>query len=373
MEARVFIINRVWERKGWVGKVLWPMLVPVSFLYAAGVGIRNLLYSAGWLASKSLPCAVVSVGNLTVGGTGKTPTAIWLAGELAKLGYQAVILSRGYRRRRALFGRAAPDDPAGPSGAEIHDPRSVGDEPAMMARMFGHKVAVGKRRYETAGEFLTKGRADVFILDDGFQHRRLKRDLDILILGSDSSGWLMPAGPFREPRDALRRADVLLVTGARDRWEPLIRRAGKEGRTFEGRLQPQTLVTIEGERVVERPLEGLIGKKIVAVSAIANPRGFYRMIHRCEGEIVDAIEFPDHYEYSTEDWRRINYESRRGDLIVTTEKDLVKLRVFPFPRDGLFALRVAMVVEQQASLVQIVRAAVEKKAAGSMEAREIRR
>ena len=363
MKGCVALASRIWERKGLAGKVLWIMVLPASLLYSLGVRVRNFFYSVGWLPCKGLPSAVISIGNLTVGGTGKTPMAIWMAKELGELGYQVVILSRGYRRRNNDFSRrvdgdreAVPMDPK--------DPRSVGDESAMMARLFGQRVGVGKNRYEAAQEFLNHGKVDVFILDDGFQHRGLKRDLDLLLLGSDWNGWLIPAGPFREPREALRRADVLVITGDRDRWEPLIEQYRKQGMIFHGTLQPQALVTLEGDRSREQPLGLLAGKKIIAVSAIANPRPFYRMIHDWEGEIVDTIEFPDHYEYSTEDWRRINHAARQGDLIVTTEKDLIKLVLFPFARERLVALRVSMVIQEADSLLRIAQEAIRKKTTG---------
>jgi tetraacyldisaccharide 4'-kinase len=293
--------------------------------------------------------------------------AIWLAIELEKLGYRVAILSRGYRKEHGFFpwraagnGVAAINDPC--------DPRCVGDESAMMARWFGQKVGVGKIRYEAAKRLLNEGMVDVFILDDGFQHRRLRRDLDVLLLGSDWNGWMIPAGPFREPRRALGRAHLLVVTGAREPWEPWVEEHRKRGAIFYGTLEPQGLLTMERDQSREKPLALLAGKKIVAVSAIANPIPFYRMIHDWEGEIVDAIEFPDHYEYSTEDWRRINHAARQGDLIVTTEKDLIKLVFFPFAREKLFALRVSMVIQGADSLVQMVREAIQKKRTGHTDA-----
>lgn len=360
MRWHVSLSRRIWERKGVAGKVLWVLVLPASLLYALSVCIRNFLYSVGWLPCRGLPCAVISVGNLTVGGTGKTPTVIWLAQELEKCGYRAVILSRGYRRRNDRSSRRAGGNGRAASG-DPQDPRWAGDEPAMMARLFGQKVGSGKARYRRAEEFLKEGKVDVFILDDGFQHRQLKRDLDLLLLGSEWNGWVIPAGPFREPRRALSRANAWVVTGSRECWEPFLKRRRKQRMIFHGSLKPQALVTLEGDRLKEHPLGLLTGKKIIAVSAIANPALFYRMIHEWEGEIVDALEFPDHYEYATDDWRRINYAARQGDLVVTTEKDLIKLDLFPFARDRLFALRVSMVIQEADSLLRMAREAIQKK------------
>jgi tetraacyldisaccharide 4'-kinase len=196
---------------------------------------------------------------------------------------------------------------------------------------------------------LSKQNVDVFLLDDGYQHRQLKRDADVLLLGSDERGWVLPAGPFRESRNSLRRADYLLVTGAEEGWKSLI----PSDRCFTGSLTSVALVSYGSNRA-EYPLSLLYRSKILAVSGIADPRGFYRMIHDWEGEIVHTLEFPDHHSYSARDWQQINRLSRHVDLIVTTEKDIVKLMRFPFAKDKLLALRVAMRVEKGDMLINAV-------------------
>jgi len=236
----------------------------------------------------------------------------------------------------------------------------AGDEAVMLARVFGQKVGVGKKRYEVGNRLLGNTEVDLFLLDDGFQHRQLRRDLDLLLLGADWNGWLLPAGPFREPRSALRRADIYLITGAGERWEPFVAGCPKDT-VFFGSLQPKCLSTMEGEGWKEYPLGLLDRRKIVTVCGVANPTHFYRMIHDWEGEIVDAIEFPDHHRYSVRDWQRINRAARTADLIVTTEKDILKLLCFPFEREKLLALRVEMVVENGSSLVRAVEDAIQKR------------
>ena len=345
-------IRRVWERRGVLGRLLWVSFLPVSCLYWLGVQIRNILYSVGWKKTKTLNEFVLSIGNLTVGGTGKTPTVVWVAQELQKRGFRIAVLSRGYNRKgsqpRVLTANAPGDVDA------------FGDEPAMMARLFGLTVAVSNPRYQGALEAMKNNAVDVFILDDGFQHRQLARDLDVVLLGSDSTGWVLPSGPFREPSKAVGRADFLLVTDSQDKWQRLVSQA-EQRLVFHGALKPVALIGFESRRWKEYPLSLLARRKIVAVAAIANPEPFYRIIHDWEGEIVEVLEFKDHHDYSSKDWQRINRAARNADLIITTEKDILKLIRFPFGRERLLALRVAMAVENGDTLIQAVVDGIQKK------------
>lgn len=347
---------RIWERKGLLGTLLWLMLVPLSFLYSLGVRIRNFLYSAGWISAQSLPCAVVSIGNLTVGGTGKTPTTLWLAQELGNRGYRVAILSRGYRghERGPAVERSVGKAIGGNS-------LNLGDEATMMAEVFGQTVGVGKKRYAVGTRLLQEREIDVFLLDDGFQHRQLRRDVDLLLLGGDWNGSLIPAGPFREPKAAVRRADLFLVTGAAEKWEPVLAQHQKQSALFLGSLQPRSLVSLEDGQWKEHPLSVMARSRILTVCGIAKPLSFYRMIRDWEGEIVDAMEFPDHHAYSTDDWRRITQAARGVDLIVTTEKDITKLLFFPFAKGRLFALRVVMEVQGEEALVRMVEETVRER------------
>jgi tetraacyldisaccharide 4'-kinase len=346
-------IRRVWERRGVLGRLLWLSFLPISCLYWLGVQTRNGLYSVGWKTTQTLSQFVVSIGNLTVGGTGKTPTVVWVAQELQKRGFKIAVLSRGYNRKGNQ-----------PLVLTANFPGNVddfGDEPAMMARLFGLTVAVSSPRYQGALEASKNNTVDVFILDDGFQHRQLARDVDLVLLGSDSMGGVLPSGPFREPRKAIGRADFLLITGAEDKWQRVISKA-EPRLVFEGTLKPVVLIGFEARRWKEYPLSLLAGRKIVAVTAIAKPEPFYRIIHDWEGEIIDVLEFADHHRYSSQDWQRINRAARKADLIITTEKDILKLICFPFGREKLLALRVTMAVENGETLIQAIVDRIQKKA-----------
>jgi len=345
-------VREVWERTGVRGKFLWLLLLPVSLFYVAAVQLRNALYALTWAKSARLPRPVISVGNLTVGGTGKTPTCLWLAEELKNLGLSVGILSRGYRRNetRPLILRPQSADASALDNADV---TKSGDEPLMMACLYGQTVGIGKNRSAAAAELLRQSDVDVFILDDGFQHRRVKRDVDLLLMGSEFSGSTLPAGPFREPRRNYRRADFFLVTGAHEDWRTVIP-AHRAETAFVASLQPVSLLSLGSQRRKEFPLTLLYRSKILTVTGVADPRGLYRMIHEWEGEIVETLEFPDHHSYTTRDWQQINRVGRLVDLIVTTEKDILKLVRFPFAKDKLLALRVAMTVENGSALVQSI-------------------
>jgi tetraacyldisaccharide 4'-kinase len=171
---------------------------------------------------------------------------------------------------------------------------------------------------------------------------------------------MLPAGPFREPKTALRRADCLLITGARDDWQGV---AGKNHRqpVFYGSLQPQALVALQSHQWQEYSLGRLARRKILAVTGIADPEPFCRMIELSKGQIVEMIAFPDHHHYTAKDRRRIARAAGNVDLIVTTEKDILKLVRFSFGGKELLALRVAMIVESGAVLIQSLVERIQKK------------
>ncbi len=343
-------IDGVWERRGLWQKAVWFLLVPISVVFYVLVGLRNFLFSLKWRRALALGRPVISVGNLTVGGTGKTPSCVWLARALETRGLRVGIVTRGYGGKRSAPIVFSGNGAGVTTLASAQEVAAGGDEPCMMAKIYGHTVAVGEKRYNAARELLNQRDIDVFILDDGFQHRRVKRDADLVLLGHDTSGWVLPAGPFREPAKSVKRADFLLITAAENEWAPVIR-SFRPDACFRGSLTPVALVGYQSNKWKEYPLSLLYRNKIVAVAGIAHPERFYRMLHEFEGDIVDILEYPDHHDYTATDWQRINRVGRIAELILTTEKDIIKLARFPFAKDKLLALRVEMVVENGDALV----------------------
>jgi tetraacyldisaccharide 4'-kinase len=343
-------IRRAWERRGFWGKTLWLLLIPLSWIFSALVGLRNLLFSLNWRRALALDRPVISIGNLTVGGTGKTPSCIWLARALEVRGLKVGILTRGYGGKRSAPFVLSGDGKGSAGLASTTEVAMGGDEPCMMAKIYGQTVAVCEKRHLAARELLNRGNIDVFILDDGFQHRRVRRDADIVLLGNDAPGWVLPAGPFREPTRETQRADFLLVTGAEKEWEPLIK-SFEANTCFKGELCPVSLIGYQENHWKEYPLSLLHRNKLVAVAGIAHPERFYRILHDFEADIIDILEFPDHHDYTPADWQHINRVGRTAELILTTEKDIIKLARFPFAKDKLLALRVEMVVENADMLI----------------------
>jgi tetraacyldisaccharide 4'-kinase len=344
-----------------VGRVLWLALTPLAAAYAVGIGFRNLMYDIGLCRARRVAAPVLSVGNLTVGGTGKTPIVIWLAEELGRRGFQVGILSRGYRRQ----GRGV--RVVGAEGQRLVAPEEAGDEPALMARRLSATVVVGSRRYTAARAAIRRG-ADVLLMDDGFQHRALARDFNVLLCDRQArpgDRWVLPAGRLREPRRGARRADATLVV-QREGQVPDPSHTGDATNTdiratprFTATIGAQSLVLVDGAAWMERPLGIMSGQRVLAVCGIAGAKSFYDMLHAWEANIVGVLEFGDHHRYDRDDWRAITTAARDVDLIVTTEKDLVKLEQFPFAHGRLAALRLGVRVDDAEGLLSAVCAAID--------------
>jgi tetraacyldisaccharide 4'-kinase len=334
--------------------LLFPLYL-LSLPYGWVVRSRSLFYSVKLLKTKILPCPVISVGNITVGGTGKTPLVMTLAKGLMDRGISVAILSRGYKGTKT-------SEPVVSDGKSLFlSPEESGDEPFLMAQVCkGVPVLIGKDRFANGRIAFRKFGMKGLLLDDGFQHLPLHRDLDILLIDSTigfGDQHLLPRGILREPLSHLRRAHLILLTKVEDPetcrpLEKKIHEIHPRAQVFHSHYQPTSLIGPKGE---QEALTSLKGRKILALSGIANPDYFSSLLRKWGTEIVSEAIFPDHHFYVSKDLSFIKEKSKGADWIVTTEKDMLKLRglgIGPLP---IRALRIEMKIwEEEAFFKRIV-------------------
>jgi tetraacyldisaccharide 4'-kinase len=339
-------MERLWEPQRARDHGVHALLRLASLPYAAVTAIRNALYDHGMLPSRRVPARVISVGNVTVGGTGKTPLALWLAAGLQARGRRVAIVTRGY-------GKTAPGVVCvGDGGRAVRSAAEGGDEAVMLARRFTGPVVAGADRVAAARYACETCDADTIVLDDGFQHRRLTRDVDVVLLAADPTRQrLLPAGPRRESwRGLSRAAAVVLADAALD--DDLPHRLGAtEALVCRLRTVPTMLVERPEGDGPATPLTWLQGRRVVAVAGIARPHRFVETLRALGATVVAEHVFPDHHPYDRDDVARL-LERAGTDALVTTEKDLVKLAAFP-ALAGLRALRVDAVVDGGEALLDL--------------------
>ncbi|MFQ5482010.1 MAG: tetraacyldisaccharide 4'-kinase, partial [Nitrospinaceae bacterium] len=305
----------------------------VSWAYAWAQRLRGWLYARGMIPTRRLRAPVISVGNLTLGGTGKTPVVMWIAETLRREGFRPAILSRGY-------GAEAPDEVNVVADGEsvLMDPATAGDEPVMMARRLrGIPVLTGPSRYRLGLHAQERLQADVLILDDGFQHLGLARDLNLLLLDHRApvgNGRVFPAGELREPVKAAHRADAVMLTRCRPGAPDL------DVKTLVGRDAPliKTALTAAGLHPLDgdaAPGDGILGKPAAAFCGIGQPDDFFGTLETMGVRLTLRQGFPDHYDYPQGPLEAFAEAARRegAKRLVTTEKDAVKLegRRLPLP------------------------------------------
>lgn len=312
----------------WTAQAWLTCLRPVSYVYGAAISLRAALFASGLARTRRLPVPVLSVGNVSAGGSGKTPFVEMLAARLREQGQRVVIISRGYRgglKKPTIIS----------DGRDLRcEPPVAADEAYLLARHLpGVAVLTGADRYRVGEVALEQVDCGVIILDDGFQHLRLYRDLDIVLVDAGNPlgyGRLLPSGLLREPPEALGRADIVVVTHAdagRD-LDPAIQAIRRYAPTTPIAMavhRPLGLIDVSGgERL---GLERLTGQRLLAASGIANPSRFEATLVQLGAFVVARCIFPDHHRYSTADLESINEAARKSgaSMVVTTEKDMVKL------------------------------------------------
>ena len=293
------------------------LLAPASWVFRGVVAIRRWFYELGIFKVERLPVPVIVVGNLIVGGTGKTPLVAWLAGWLKAQGYRPGIVLRGYAASANLPRAAMPDDL----------PEAVGDEALLLAESTRCPVWVGRDRAAAGKALLHEhGDCNLIVSDDGLQHYGLARDLEIAVEDSRGygNGLLLPAGPLREP--ASRRVDATIVNGSAP---SATRRRSGHVPVFEMRVVPVGFFSMNGFEV---PVSALRGQRLHAVAGTGNPARFFATLRELGLEFV-AHEFPDHHGFKPHE---LDFDA--CDRVLMTEKDAVKCR--SFQRDDLVMLRV---------------------------------
>ena len=294
-------------------RMLRLLLTVPAVVYTIAICLRNFLYSNGWLKVHHVDAAVISVGNITAGGTGKTPLVIWLCNHIAE-SYNCAILTRGYKAEKR---------------------GTIADEPAILAENCPQaKAVINPDRFGGATEAIKQLGADVLVMDDGFQHRRLGRDLDIVTIDATvpfGYGKVLPAGLLREPLCALKRADAVVIT-----------RCDKVDEVELGQLE-EKIKSVKGDMIISRSIHSAVcakstadeqitlkelkGKKIFAFCAIGNPEAFLATVDKLGAGLVGSGVYNDHHHYSDSDitYLHSEAESLKADLMLTTQKDWVKI------------------------------------------------
>lgn len=325
------------EVNGHLDGLVISILYVFSFIYSQLLELKLLLYRLGLMKKYKLDCHVISLGNITVGGTGKTPTAQRLAASIRDMGYKVVILNRGYRAKwKGDIGVVS-------DGQKIHmTATEAGDEAFLLAKNLpGIPVLIGPDRAITGKYAVESLEAQVVILDDGYQHWRLKRDMDIVLVDAINvfgNNFMLPRGTLREPISHLDRADVCLLTKVDQAQKESIELIKQTVRQNNGKAlivgsihSPKCFIEIadwyKDVPVKSIDVNQLKDKKVVAVSAIGNPASFEQTIHDIGAVLVESIRFPDHHDYTVEEMQEVIEKSgKQGvEAIIITAKDGVKI------------------------------------------------
>jgi tetraacyldisaccharide 4'-kinase len=322
-------------------------LAPFSLIYGTIVSLRNMLFDVHLLRTTHLPVPVISVGNISIGGTGKTPMVAYIARTLSERGLRTAVLSRGYRR--ITKGYLLVSD----GKAQCTGFREAGDEPIQLAMQLpGVIVAVDEKRSRGGEQLIREHSVDVIVLDDGFQHRWLNRDLDIVLIDAsraDELRFLLPAGAKREPLSSIHRADIAVVTKYRDKndYARIERLMHKKGcKTVLGvQFIPIDCISFPNRTII--PLDSVFARKVFLFSGIANPENFNRSALQAGLRVIGTKWFGDHHNFTRSEIGEIVdiARSKKAAYLITTEKDVARLSDYVDMFDAslpLYALRIGL-------------------------------
>lgn len=321
------------KQRGFIPTLFRILLMPLCSLYSTVVFIRNYFFDVGIYNEKRLPCTVISVGNIVAGGTGKTPTVAAIAKLLKKTETNVAVLLRGYKRKGNNKVTIVSD-----GKNRLCSRKESGDEADMLAHQLSDiPIIVGKHRYLTGEVAIDLYKSDVIILDDGFQHRQLARDLDILTIDATQphgTGSLLPIGTLREPKSSIKRADIIILThtdASGTNIEQLkieLNQLAPKTQILESNHKPTSLYRLnQADKNALIPLNDLSGKRLLAVCGIGNPNAFIRSLEKQNPEEIELLAFPDHHVYTASDIRQIKLQMVQceAEWIITTQKDEQKL------------------------------------------------
>jgi tetraacyldisaccharide 4'-kinase len=326
-------------------------MFPLSLIFGSVVQLRNLFFDIGFLSSENVGVPVISIGNITSGGTGKTPVTADVVNILRDAGMRPAVISRGYGRVTA--GTVIVCD----GKTILANARTGGDEPVQLARMTKHAIVIADEvRVRGARLAIEEFKADVIVLDDGFQHRTLQRTKDIVLIDANNPAHetlLLPAGYRREPMSSLKRAGAVVITKVKNTADAavLLDNAAHDfsGAIFSSEYRPAGISHIFGG--VGQSLEILKGHSAVIFSGIAGPERFEESIRSCGVTVKRAFRFPDHHRFERKEIEAIvnAFYTSKADFLLTTEKDAVRLDEFEPLLAALpvSALRMEMVVHQR--------------------------
>jgi tetraacyldisaccharide 4'-kinase len=323
---------------GWIA----PFLSMASKVYGGAVKLRRTFYEKSVLKSKKLSCPVISIGNITVGGTGKTPMTIYVANVVRDLGYKVAIVSRGYKGKAETAGGIVSN-----GKKLLMAPEIAGDEPYMIAtRLRDVPIIVGKNRFKAGSLAIRKFEPDILVLDDGFQHLKLQRDLDLVLLDYRKpfgNGHLLPRGVMREPASALFYANAIILTRSDTlddkEMTSLLKRlrlCERKKPVYRAFHKPLVYKIINREKNIfekniQEPLsqdfDCIKGRTAFAFSGLADNHNFRHTLKNLKCNMAGYLEFPDHHSYSDSDLKDILTAARKSmsECLITTEKDYVRI------------------------------------------------
>ena len=335
---------------------LFP-LACASYLFQGSVLLRRLLYEKGFFKSCRLPCAVLSIGNITVGGTGKTPAVYHIARLLKDSGYRVAILSRGYRARGPGQGLVVAD-----GRRVLAGPEAAGDEPFMLAQKLRDvPVLAGRDRVSLGQRAVRDFASQVVIIDDGFHYLRLQRDLDIVLINARNpfgNGYLLPRGTLREPLSSIARARLIMLSKV-DRetdvsaLEKTVRHYNPQALIVRASLHAQAFRRAAGDEIL--PAAALQGRRAAVVCSIADPDSFFSLLEALGITVTAKLAFPDHHWYHEADYRMINKSGGDADFIVTTEKDIAKLDKNMLDNKKLLILQTSLHIDGEEEFFKTIR------------------